>query len=126
MSNKKVIPFFVLIIAGSIAVFTILWFGMKNENKNTINIEGFEIEYSVTDRELTTGDFNSIEMGSSIFEINDKLGEPDTWIGSGMLRPVYFLNDNRVVVLHFEYPAACDGLREIVLIDENGKSRIIK
>lgn len=126
MPIKKVIPFFVLIIAGLIAVFTILWFGMKNEKKNIINVEGFEIEYSVTDRELTTGDFDNIEMGSSIFEISDILGEPDTWIGSGMLRPVYFLKDNKVVVLYFEYPAACDGLREIVLIDENGKSRIIK
>lgn len=99
---------------------------MKNEKKSIINIEGFEIEYSVTDRELTTGDFDSIEIGSSIFEISGKLGEPDTWVGSGMLRSVYFLKDNMVVVLHFEYPAACDGLREIVLIDENGKSRIIK
>lgn len=36
------------------------------------------------------------------------------------------MNDNRVVVLHFEYPAACDGLREIVRIDETGKSRILK
>lgn len=76
------------------------------------------MNYYITDRELTTGDFDSIEMGGSIFEISDILGEPDTWIGSGMLRPVYLLKDNKVVVLHFEYPAACDGLREIALIDE--------
>ena len=43
-----------------------------------------------------------------------------------MLRPVCFLEDKGVVVLHFEYPAACENLKQIVLINENGKSQIIK
>lgn len=67
-----------------------------------------------------------IKLGSSIQEISNKLGEPDTWIGSGMLRPVYFLEDNKVVVFHFEYPAVCEDLRRVVLISENGESQIIK
>lgn len=91
-----------------------------------IEVEGFEVEYRETGKESAVEDFNGIELGSSIYEISDKLGEPDEWIGSGMLRPVYFLEDNRVVVLHFEYPAACENLKQIVLINANGKSQIIK
>lgn len=61
-----------------------------------IQVEGFEIEYSVTDKEIAIEDFNEIELDSSIDEIIDKLGGPDAWIGSGMLRPVYFLENNKV------------------------------
>lgn len=107
-------------------MFIIYWFGRKGEKDMIIKVEGFEVEYSVTDKEITIEDFNEIELGSSIYEIRDKLGEPDAWIGSGMLRPVYFLENNKVVVLHFLYPAACENLRQVVLVNENGESQIIK
>lgn len=43
-----------------------------------------------------------------------------------MLRPVYFLENNKVVVFHFNYPAACEDLRQVVLINDNGENQIIK
>lgn len=91
-----------------------------------IKVEGFEIEYNLTSNEITMEDIDDIKLGASMSEITNKLGEPDAWIGSGMLRPVYFLNDNKVVVFHFKYPAVCEDLRQIVLISENGEIQIIK
>ena len=100
---------------------------MMGEKKNMIfKVEGFEVEYNLTSSKIAVEDLDSIELGSSIYEIRDKLGEPDSWIGSGMLRPVYFLEDRKVVVFHFEYPAVCDGLNQIVLIDQSGNIQIIK
>lgn len=109
-----------------IVLFLGLWLGRKEERNRIIRVEGFEVEYCVTDKEITIEDFSEMELGSSIYEISDKLGEPDAWIGSGMLRPVYFLENNKVVVLHFLYPAACENLRQVVLVNENGESQIIK
>lgn len=97
---------------------------MKGTEKKIIRVEGFEIEYNQTDRKME--DIEDIGLGCSIQEISDKLGEPDTWIGCGMLRPVYFLENNKVVVFHFNYPAACEDLRQVVLISDNGENQIIK
>lgn len=91
-----------------------------------IDVEGFEVEYTSTGRKLTIEDIYDIELKNSAYDINDRLGEPDAWIGSGMPRPVYFLKDNKVVVFHFKYPAALEELIKIVLINENGESQIIK
>lgn len=96
------------------------------KKKMIINVEGFEVEYNSTDSNFVLEVFDDIKLGSSMREISDELGEPDAWIGSGMMRPVYFLEDDRVVVLHFEYPAACDKLKQIVLIEENGESKVLK
>lgn len=125
MTIRK-IKYLTVVIVVLIVMFIIYWFGRKGEKDMIIKVEGFEVEYSVTDKEITIEDFNEIELGSSIYEIRDKLGEPDAWIGSGMLRPVYFLENNKVVVLHFLYPAACENLRQVVLVNENGESQIIK
>ncbi len=122
-NKKKIVVFYVLIILGLSVVFMILLFSRK---KKIIEVEGFEVEYKMTDREITIEDIDGIELGSSAYEINNKLGEPDTWVGSGMPRPVYFLKNNKVVVFHFNYPAACKDLIRIVLIDENGESQILK
>ncbi|MDE5748433.1 MAG: hypothetical protein K2I21_12775, partial [Acetatifactor sp.] len=77
------------IILGLSVVFIILLFSRKK--KIVIEVEGFEVEYKITDREIVIEDIDGIELGSSAYEINNKLGEPDTWVGSGMPRPVYFL-----------------------------------
>ncbi|MBD5530125.1 MAG: hypothetical protein HDR02_17240 [Lachnospiraceae bacterium] len=36
------------------------------------------------------------------------------------------MEDNKVVVFHFKYPAAFEDLVRIVLVNKNGKSQIIK
>lgn len=123
MTNKKIMMLVVLIMVG----LGILFLLSSREEKNMfIDVEGFEIEYTSTSRELTIEDIDDIELKSSAHDIDNRLGEPDAWIGSGMPRPVYFLKDNKVVVFHFKYPAALEELIRIVLINENGESQIIK
>lgn len=122
---RKRMTIFLIIVGISIILFS-LWGKEKEKKKMIINVEGFEVEYNTTDRKLVLGIFDDIKLGSSMREISDELGEPDAWIGSGMMRPVYFLEDDRVVVLHFAYPAACDKLKQIVLIEENGESKVLK
>lgn len=122
--RKKMVVF--LIVIGLSIILINLLNGKKEKKKMVIDVEGFEVEYSLTNKKLIPEDFNGIKLGSSMSEINDELGEPDVWIGSGMMRPVYFLKDNRVVVLHFKYPAICGELRQIVLIEENGERKVLK
>lgn len=55
-----------------------------------------------------------IELGSSIQEISDKLGEPDAWIGCGTA--VYFLENNKVAVFYFNYRAVCEDLNQVILV----------
>lgn len=122
-TRRKIIILLIIVSLVSLNVVLInLW--MKGTEKKIICVEGFEIEYNQTDRKME--DIEDIGLGCSIQEISDKLGEPDTWIGSGMLRPVYFLGNNKVVVFHFNYPAACEDLRQVVLISDNGENQIIK
>ena len=46
---------------------------------------------------------------------------PEEWIGCGMLRPVYFLEDNKAVVLNFESNATWENLRQIELFNRTSK-----
>lgn len=85
--KKKIVLFFVSIMVGLGFIFIILLF--IGEKKTIIEVEGFEVEYKVTDRRIT-------------------------------------MEDNKVVVFHFKYPAAFEDLARIVLIDKSEKSQIIK
>ena len=62
------------------------------------------------------GDIEDIELGNSIQEISDKLGEPDAWIGCGTVCPVYFLENNKIVVFYFNYRAVCEDLNQVILV----------
>lgn len=126
MATRKKIIIFLFIVIGLNVILISLWIKGKEKERMIIKVEGFEIEYDLQSRKIKMEDIDDIKLGSSIYEITNKLGEPDTWIGSGMLRPVYFLEDNKVVVFHFEYPAVCEDLKQVVLISENGESQIIK
>lgn len=123
--KKKIILCILIVIALSV-IFLLLCFGRQEEKKIMIKVDGFEVEYNVTNRGITIEDFREIELGSSLDEIVEKVGEPDTWIGCGMLWPVYFLEGNKAVALHFVYPEVCENLWIIELYDENGESQIIK
>lgn len=128
MNKEKVIAFFILMMLGSIVIFT----GLRiRENRVTvINVEGYEIEYHPTDRKLSEildwiefRDGN--EPGSSLDGIRVKLGEPDAWIGLAIPKPAYFLEDNRVVVFYFSSPDVHLHLSRIALYRENGDIRVI-
>ena len=91
--RRKIIIFVPLIIVILSVIFINLWIKGKKKENVIINVEGFEIEYNQTSRKM--GDIEDIELGSSIQEISDKLGEPDAWIGCGTVCPVYFLENNK-------------------------------
>lgn len=126
MATKKKIIIFLFIVIGLNAILISLLIKGKEKERMIIKVEGFEVEYDLESVKIKMEDIDDIKLGSSIYEITNKLGEPDTWIGSGMLRPVYFLEDNKVIVFHFEYPAVCEDLKQVVLISENGEIQIIK
>ncbi len=89
-------------------------------------VEGFALTFPAEGGKITVEELEGIALGSSGVEICDKPGEPDAWIGCGMLRPVYFVEGNRAAVFHFTYPACSEDLKEMVLYGENGESWIIK
>lgn len=123
--KKKIILCILIVIALSV-IFLLLCFGRQAKKEVIIKVDGFDVVYNVTNREITIEDFRGIELGSSLNEIVEKVGEPDTWIGCGMLWPVYFLEGNKAVALHFVYPEVCENLWIIELYDENGETQVIK
>ncbi len=91
-----------------------------------INVEGFEIKYIPQNRSLTVEDFQNIELGESIDEIEEKIGEPDVWLGSGILHPVYILDDGRAVVCHFSQLYTCKDLKELIVYKGNNVDYVLK
>lgn len=99
--------------------------GQKSD-KMVIRVDGWDMEYTISDRKLTVEDFESIELGSSLSEIESKLGEPDGWVGSGMLSPVYVLEDNSAVEMIFAKKATDEDLSAIYLYKEQKESVLKK
>lgn len=98
----------------------------KKEKKMTIIIEGFEVNYSENDIHVTDEQLKNIELGCSMEQIEELLGEPNAWIGGGILRPVYFLKNQEVIVLHFKNPMICEDLKELVVYNSYGDSNVVK
>ncbi len=124
-ADKKVIKYLLWVMAAGIA-FMLISLVIERTRDVVIEVDGFEVRYKLADRRLTYEDLKEIETGSSMAEISDKLGEPDTWIGSGILRPVYFVDERRVAVIYFRYPNALDDLMQIVLVDESGERQTME
>ena len=94
---------------------------LKNEikeDKMIIRVAGWDMEYTPSDRRLVVEDFENIEFGSSLDEIEEKLGKPDGWVGGGILSPVYVLADNSAVELVFGNDATNEDLTAIYLYKE--------
>lgn len=160
MIGKKIIICMASLISLS-AIFLLLYynvlcFGGQEDKKgkgiiNNAAEHGMNYESnSVTNRKVTIEDVMKIRLGSSLDEIAEKLGEPDRWIGSGILRPVYSLEGSdqyvgidydvrtgrlrhiyslelkNAVVLYFKENMRCENLWRVVLYDENGETQIIK
>ena len=64
-------------------------------------VEGFALTFPAEGGKITVEELEGIALGSSGVEICDKPGEPDAWIGCGMLRPVYLWK--ATVPLYFIY-----------------------
>lgn len=87
----------------------------KTYIKMVIRVDGWDMEYTISDRKLTVKDFENIEIGSSLAEIESRLGEPDGWVGGGILLPVYVLEDNSAVELVFKNDVTNEELETIYL-----------
>ncbi|MBD5546512.1 MAG: hypothetical protein HDQ97_03825 [Lachnospiraceae bacterium] len=98
----------------------------KANNTMEINVEGFKMKYIPQNRSLTVEDFQNIELGESIDEIEKKIGEPDGWIGCGILHPVYVLEDGRAVACYFSQPNACKDLKELTVYKGNNVDCVLK
>lgn len=99
-----------------------------NEGTNIMEIcvNGFNMKYVSQDRNLTIVDFQNIELGESIDEIREKIGEPDGWIGCGILQPVYILEDRRTVLCHFSLLYSCEDLKELIVYNGSNIDCILK
>ncbi len=104
--------------------------GWKKVKKETdmieICVEGFTMTYTPQSRQLTVDDFKDIELGDSMQDIEEQLGEADGWIGAGILRPVYVLEDGRTVVCYFTYPQVCQDLMELTVYNGHDIDYVLK
>lgn len=109
--NKKIIAVsFFIVIAG-----LLIGLNRGKEDKMMIRVGGWDMEYTISDRKLVLENFESVELGSSLDEIEDKFGEPDGWIGAGILWPVYVLEDDSAVELVFEDSIVYEDLEAVYL-----------
>lgn len=127
MNKKKILHYFIIIIL-IVAVVSLL----KNKNetgenkKMMINIEGWDMEYSIPERKLTQEDFENVKLGSSVEEIVKIYGEPDLWVGSGILKPGYVLENGNVIVFYFFDYKYNKDLNKIIIYFPSGEHQIIK
>lgn len=125
----KFIYFIICIVILGVAYFLTMYKNsvrMEENEKININVSGFNMEYEPKDRRLNISDFEKIELGYSYDEIENILGEADGWIGGGILRPVYILEDGTAVVCYFSDPERERDLKEIEWFNEKRESKVIR
>jgi len=55
-----------------------------------------------------------------------KIGEPNGWFGSGILRPYYSLSNGTYVICSFNSPQIAQDLKKLELVDDSKVLEIIK
>lgn len=114
MIKEKLKYIIIVVIIFIVAILIFFANGVK-EDKMVIRVDGWDMEYTISERKLVVEDFENIELGSSLDEIENKLGKPDGWVGGGILLPVYVLEDNSAVELVFRNDEANEDLKAIYL-----------
>lgn len=123
MSKRKkiVLICIVFLLVVGVAILLVCLNNKKSDDsKVTVKVDGWELEYVTTDR--TIEDFQEIELGSTYREVCNKVGESDTHIGSGIIQPVWFLEDKKAAVLWFWG----EGVEKIEVYNKNGKCTVLK
>lgn len=113
MTTKK--RYFIIFMIMVMLILIYFLSDRKEKDRMVIRVDGWDMEYTVSDRKLTIEDFEKIEIGSSLDEIENKLGKPDGWVGGGILFPVYVLDNKSAVELVFEKETTCEGLVAIYM-----------
>lgn len=115
---KGKLKYIIIVMIIVIAVVLIFFVNQRKDNKMVIRVDGWDMEYIISERKLVVEDFENIEIGSSLDEIESKLGKPDGWVGGGILLPVYVLEDNSAVELVFRNNVTNEDLEAIYLYKE--------
>lgn len=68
-----------------------------------IKVMGILAPYKCFDREVYDDYFRSLKKGTSLENIINDVGEPNGWFGSGIVRPYYEVEDDKLVVLSLDY-----------------------
>ena len=97
----------------------------KNTNIHKIETGGEEVipgvvnSYEHFDRILTEEDFGFLKKGMSLNEIKAKVGEPNGWVGSGIISPIYELENKNYIILIFG--VKYEKLQSAKIVDKIGK-----
>lgn len=125
--NKKV-----LLIGVIGVILTVVCIGgylisrdIRTEGTSYIKVGGFEVEYVLGESSLILEDFEQIELGCNLSDIEEKMGELDGWIGSGCSMPVFILQDETAMVCVF-YDGFSEDLIKLEWYDGKGNSKVIK
>lgn len=104
---------------------------MFDESEVLAMVEGNEEDYEDIDRVLTKADFMNIELGSTMEEIEEQIGKPNGWIGSGIPCPYYsikrdLLKKQQYVILIIRPVDGASRLKKMILVDDSKKLEVLK
>ncbi len=88
---------------------------------NGINIPIFINSYKYIERELYLEDFDFIKIGTSISEVETRLGKANGTTGFGVMSKYYHLSDNSAIVIKEDINGIC-ALQHCT-VDENGETK---
>jgi hypothetical protein len=91
--------------------------GMVINEDGTVTIRNSDEYYKAIDRELTVEDFRNLQPGCSLDEVEELFGEPNGWIGSGILSPYYYVRSGEFAILAFRYPVASKDLEGVEIVN---------
>ena len=89
-------------------------------------VNNFDVECKEIDRKLTKEDLLIIEFGSSFESIEVQIGEPNGWIGSGVLAPYYCVGKEKYAIFRFNNPFIYEDLRQIDIVNDTTVLEVIK
>lgn len=94
-----------------------------------VHYDGDDIRYITRHRNLTVEDFEDIELGVTLSDIEGKIGKADIWIWDkeiGVYNPLYVLEDERVVVCCLSGAEEDGYLKKIVVYNGDDIDHVVK
>lgn len=117
----------VLLLTASVLVIAFRITQIQSRNSNgLIKVFHFDVEQKEIERRLTIEDFKGIDLGTSLEKIENIIGEPNGWIGSGIPTPFYTIGHNKYIILYFDSPLIYEQLNCITLVNDRKELQIIK
>jgi hypothetical protein len=91
--------------------------GIVTNEDGTVTILNSDVKYKAIDRELTVEDFRNLQPGCSFDEVEALIGEPNGWLGSGILSPYYYVGNGEFAILRFRHPPMIEDLKGVVVVN---------